>query len=168
MGNSKWLLTALVLSLIVNLALAGFLLGRSSSQHSGQWGTPDPAAGYFRLIGFLPEERRAELQPLIKAHFDNIRPEIRETRRHLRSMYEQLNAETLDSAKLERDLTALRQLLGTTQEASHQTFVDLVRQMSPEERQQLAEAMRRPRDAEQDRQRGTRPPPPAADGDTGS
>jgi hypothetical protein len=56
MPSNKWLIGALVLSLVLNLVLAGVMLGRTTAAPTRMG--PDPAAAYFRLLGFLPEERR--------------------------------------------------------------------------------------------------------------
>ncbi len=142
MGNSKWILGALILSVVLNLALAGYLLGQGN-QPRQRWLSPDPAAGYFRALGVLPEQRRQELSPLIRNHLDSMRPEIRATRQLLRSINQNMRADVLDETRMAQDLAELRRLYGLTQEASHNSFLELVSALSAEERRHLADALRR-------------------------
>jgi uncharacterized membrane protein len=144
MPSSKWLIGALVISLVANLVLAGFLLGRTTSHAGPTRIGPDPAAMYFRLMGFLPEQRREELMPVVRRHLDDIRPQIRETRQRLRGMFEALVADPFDADTLAAEMAELRRLHAITQAESHRYFVELVSAMSHDERQAMAEAMRRP------------------------
>jgi uncharacterized membrane protein len=143
MPSSKWLIGALVLSLVANLVLAGFLLGRTTTYAAPARMGPDPAAMYFRALGFLPEERREQLMPIVRKHMVEIRPEIRETRRHIRGMFEVLVAEPFDAEAMRAQLAELRRLHAITQTESHASFVELLSEMSPEERLAMADALRR-------------------------
>jgi uncharacterized membrane protein len=143
MPSSKWLIAVLVISLGANLVLAGFLIGRTTSNVAPTRMGPDPAAIYFRMLGYLPEQRREELMPIVRRHLDEVRPEIRATRVQLQRMNRALTAEPFDAAALEAEMAELRRLHARTQAESHRSFVQLVAEMTPEERAGLAEAFRR-------------------------
>jgi uncharacterized membrane protein len=144
MPSSKWLITALVISLVANLVLAGVLLGRTTSSVTPARIGPDPAAMYFRMLGFLPDERREALMPIVRGHLSEVRPEVRETRHHLRGMFEALTSEPFDAERLETKLAELRRVHAITQQKSHRSFVELASAMSHEEREAMADALRRP------------------------
>jgi uncharacterized membrane protein len=144
MRTSKWLIGGLVVSLIVNLVLVGFVAGRMSGFGPPPGFGPDPTSGFFRLLGFLPEERRAAIAPELRKQMSALLPMLRKMRTDQRDVFETLTAEPFDAAALEAALTDLRTNLTAAQVASHRSFVEMAKSLTPEERKSLAHAMRRP------------------------
>jgi uncharacterized membrane protein len=144
MRSNKWLIAALATSLIVNLLLVGFVVGRLSGIGPPPFG-PDPTVGFVRLLSFLDSDRRAAIKPTLRAHMTDIVPMLKRMRGNHRAVIEALTAEPFDVARLSGALDALQANLDATQSASHAAFVALAAELTPAERRQLAEAMRHPR-----------------------
>ncbi len=138
--KSRWLIVLLVVSVAINFALAGYLLGRSSDRPGF-----DPTRGYVFWARSLPEDRRAELAPLIRKDLRAKRPNTRALRRQHRQVNEILRAEVFDKEALSAALAKLREGHHQGQAASHEAFVSFVEQLSLTERQALAEDLSRPR-----------------------
>ena len=109
MRTNKWLIGGLVLSLIVNLLLVGFMAGRMSGFGPPPAFGPDPTAGFFRLLGFLPDERRVAIAPDLRKQMGELLPMLRKMRGDQREVFETLTAEPFDAAALEawRDYQAM-------------------------------------------------------------
>ncbi len=145
MRTNKWLIGGLVLSLIANLLLVGFLAGRMSGFGPPPGFGPDPTAGFFRLLGFLPDDRRAAITPELRKKMGDLLPVLRKMRGDQHDVFESLTADPFDPAALTAALTDLRTNLTAAQVASHQSFVEMAKSLTPDERKSLARAMRRPR-----------------------
>jgi uncharacterized membrane protein len=141
MRSNKWLIAVLATSLIVNLLLIGFVVGRLSGMGPPPFG-PDPTVGFVRLLGFLDSDRRAAIKPALRAHMGEIMPMLKQMRGNHRAVIDALTTEPFDPARLSNALDALQTNLDAAQSASHAAFVALATELTPAERQQLAEAMR--------------------------
>jgi uncharacterized membrane protein len=142
--RNRWLVGGLVLSLVVNLLLVGFVAGRMTPGMGFMHMRPDPTMGLYRLIGFLPEARRDELKAAIGNDVRSIYPELRQVRALHRRIRDAVTADPFVRDDLVKALAELRQQLGSTQVAAHESFVEVVGKLTPEERKQLAETMKRP------------------------
>jgi len=144
MQTNKWLIGGLVLSLVVNLLLVGFVAGRMSGFGPPPGFGPDPTAGFFRLLGFLSDERRATITPELRKEMGQLMPMLRKIHGDQKNVFETLTADPFDPAALEAALTDLRTNLTAAQVASHHSFVEMAKSLTPDERKSLAHAMRRP------------------------
>jgi uncharacterized membrane protein len=142
--NNKWLVAGLIISVVLNLLLVGFMVGRASGGPLFPGGRMDPTTGYVRLLHFLPEERREAIAPIVRPMLRELMPALRSMRGDHRSVHEALAADPFDPDELSVALETLREHLNTSQATAHTTLVALARSLSAEERTQLAEAMRRP------------------------
>ena len=160
MTHNKWLIVSLVGSLAVNFALAGFFIGRASNIDLHRT-LMDPTLGFSRVLSQLPDERRAELRPLIRHHFRGMRPSLGGIRQAQSELNEALTANPYDAARLVAALEQFREHLAENQMASHDSLVALVTALEPGERQLLVESMRRGMFDRRDRRAGSprRPPP---------
>ena len=155
--KTRWLVVALVVSVAVNLALVGFLIGFSGKPPAWRPGGFDATAGLGRLIRFLPEERRSEvLGPIGKDSLGReARGSFRTMRRAQHGIAEALAAEPFDPDKVDAALAAFRDQFDLSQQRSHAAFVTIMERLTPEERQRFVETMRHMRDPRRDR--GRRP-----------
>ena len=64
MRSNKWLILGLVVSVGVNIAMAGYLAGRAS--HGPALRHIDSTVGFMRVLRNLDAERREQLQPLVR------------------------------------------------------------------------------------------------------
>jgi uncharacterized membrane protein len=141
MQINRWLIGGLILSLVVNLLLVGVVIGRMSGGHGHGMG-PDPTTGFFRVLGFLSDERRAEIAADLRDQMRDLIPVLRRMRGNQRHVFETLTAEPFDPARLEQALADLRTDLTTAQVSSHRSFVEVAKSMTLDERKALADAMR--------------------------
>jgi uncharacterized membrane protein len=91
--NNKWLIGGLVASLVTNLLLVGFVIGHLWAFRPPPGIGPDPTAGFFRVLGFLSDERRAEIRPQLRKEMGELIPMLREMRGDQRRVFETLTAE---------------------------------------------------------------------------
>ena len=139
--KAKWLVIGLVVSLTLNLALAGFLIGRASGPPPWHRSAFDPIAGLPRLMHFLPKERRREL--LEQQPRGQVRAALRDMRRAQRAMDQALAAEPFDAEALAAALARYREHFAAGQERAHATFLAMASELTPQERQRLLKSLRR-------------------------
>ena len=141
--RNRWLIGALAVSIVVNLLLAGFVVGRMTGDFGFKGGFG--AAPKMPPIGFLEGERRREVIRGLDARRE-IRPILRELRRSQRDIRATLVAEPFDQEALSQALAEFRGRLEESQALSHQKLVAVAARLTPDERRRLARAMdRRPR-----------------------
>jgi uncharacterized membrane protein len=143
MRNNRWLIGGLVLSVVFNLLFAGFVIGRLSGFGPPPPFGPDPTAGFVRLLGFLQDDRRAAIAPTLHAHMAEVMPMLRKMRGDQRAVMDALTAEPFVPDALTNALAALRTNLTAVQVESHRSFVAMATSLTPQERAELAAAMRR-------------------------
>ena len=120
------LLTALIVSVCVNLLLAGVMLG-------GRWHGPGP---WWKDI---PEEARPVMKQAFEAHkaeFDARRDAVRQARQKVADI---LKADPIDQTALDRALAELSQHSQSIRELGNAMMVEVAKQLSPELRAQMAD-----------------------------
>ena len=139
--KNKWWVVILALSLLANFALVGFVVGRMSM---GAAPMPiNPTIGFARLLHQLPETRREQLRPQMRTYFSTLRPGLREMRKAQRALANAIVAEPLNPSDIEDALTTLNDHLHGSQRSSHGAFVELISQLSAEERRLIVENLGR-------------------------
>lgn len=133
--KSKWLFGLLALSVILNLVLIGFIVGR----HSGGGAMFDPARGYPHWVRTLPDARKEELRPLVVGHLRSMRGDLRTLRRNGQQISIALRADPFDADALSTALQRMRTHHGEVQMQGHRSLVELAVQLTPDERQALAD-----------------------------
>ena len=151
--KSRWVVMLLVVSIALNVAFVGFLIGRSMAPHRAF----DPAAHYPRWVRSLPEPRREELRPFLRQHRQNIRPRLRAIRTGHQEVMRAILAEPFDPAMLEQALQSRRRHHLQSQDTNDAAFVEFVRQLTQQERQTLAHDLRTPNRNRQGAPAGLRP-----------
>ena len=141
--KNKWAWYALAVSVMLNLLLAGFLLGRASGPPVWAAKRIDPSIGLFRLDG-LPGERRRELFAEFKVRSE-LRGPLRKMRGDQRAIYRTLTAETLNAEELAQALAGFRRNFDMFQEHSHQVFIKLISSLTGEERRKVVASLSRSR-----------------------
>jgi uncharacterized membrane protein len=144
----RWLMALLIGSLALNLLIAGAVGTRVwSMRHGGDQVIGRQVLGFLRG---LPQSRKAELEPQIKAMRQAIR-QARKSNADLRAQVATaLTAEPFDPATLER---VVRQMLdgdATVRSTRVSALVDLAKSLTPDERSAMLKQMRlvRPRGPE--------------------
>ena len=149
--RGKWLVGALAVSIIVNLLLAGFVLGRMSGESGFKGGIgPGPVLPQLR---FLEADRRREVTEGLQSRRE-LRPILRELHRSQKQIRAAFLAEPFDEKALSEALADFRGRLDESQAMSHDKLVAVAARLTPDERRRLSKAL--------DRRRGPpdkRPPP---------
>ena len=142
--RNRWLIGGLVVSVVVNLALAGFVAGRMTRDFAPGPGF-DPMVGVTRLVRFLEEERRREVLGDLRRQRHEVRASLRGVKGAQGQIVEAVRADPFDEDALRRALGEFRGRLEASQAGSHEMFVTMVARLTPEERRLLAQALRGPR-----------------------
>lgn len=135
--SGKWLVTALALSLAINLALVGFLAGRWL-QTAGPPAGHDPALLLWPAVKGLPAAEREALRPVLRHSLRASRDQVRAIRRAQRGVQESLRSEPFSAPELARALEELRRALNDGQVLRHAALVQVAERLAPEERRRLA------------------------------
>lgn len=139
--NRKWLILVAGISLVLNLVLIGFLVGRTVGDMRPRISV-DPTVGVARLIHSLGPERTKELM----SQFDNERRglvrELRQLRTLRKHIPEAMAAEPFDDRGLHSLLHEQRVKYIQTLELNDAILVSVFSRMSPEERQEVAKSIR--------------------------
>jgi len=141
MNKYRWLVVALAVSVTVNLIVLGFLAGHF---YAGSKPRPmfDPALGVREHARFLSRERREELRPVFD-EFRAVAKSLRRMRGIQHRLYEAAATEPFERERLQGVLAEFRGHLLASQEVSHAAVVELMQSLTPEERKQLLERMRK-------------------------
>jgi len=120
------LLAALIVSLCVNLLMAGIMIG-------GRWHHPAP---WWREI---PEEARPVMRQVFESHKAEFKTRRDAVRRARDTVADLLKADPIDQAKLELALTELSQQTQAMQQFGDNIMVEAAKQLPPVVRQQMAD-----------------------------
>jgi len=144
--RSKWLIAALAVSLILNLVLVGFFVGRESGPPAWTQARMDPSFGLARALRFLPEERRDALFGDDEARDirRSLSRSMRGMRQHQRAIQAALTAEPFDPDVLASAFADFRHDMDEAQTRNHGLFVRIAAGLTPEERDQFRRALTRP------------------------
>jgi Spy/CpxP family protein refolding chaperone len=121
------LLTAQIVSVCVNLLLAGLMIG-------GRWHGPGP---WWKDV---PEDARPIMKQAFESHkadFDARRDAVRQARQKVADV---LKADPIDQAKLDQALSELTQQSQAMQEFGNTVMVEVAKQLPPDLRAQMADS----------------------------
>jgi len=140
--RSRWLISGLIVSFLLNAFLVGFWLGNFSGPTLSR---PSPVS-INRFIQQLPEADQQLIQAAFKSRlpiFQNLRQELRQKSKQLALfMQEQSGDLAVDSEKLKQLLQQIRTLNEQIQENFHQMIVELFPSLTLEGKRKLAESQR--------------------------
>ena len=138
MVKQRWINVALVVSLALNLLVAGAFLGRWLKGHSDHRG---PLSWATKTLDTNTRER---LRPILEEN----RAATRELRRHIRIASEEvrdaIRAEPFDEARLAKALVNLRAVSGQYQEVVHTVALKTLATITAEERERVGALLLRP------------------------
>ena len=140
--RSKWLIGALIVSIVVNLLLTGFIVGRKSGD-SGFGGGIGPTP-IMPPLKFLEADRQREVTEDLQTRRE-LRPILRKLHRAQKDIHAAFVAEPFDEAALSEALAEFRGRLEESQALSHKKLVIVAARLTPDERRRLTLALDRPR-----------------------
>ena len=150
-GTPRWLRVVLVLSLGLNLAVAGLAIG-SAYKWRSEGGPPrsfDLSLGPLSRA-LAPEDRRAVTEE-IRRRGDGEQPDFRDIRRRSEALLALLRAEEFDAQAFADGLDEIRGMALAFQKVGQVALIERISAMSPEARRALADRF------EDQSRRGARP-----------
>lgn len=138
-GRSRWTAILLACSLALNLLLLGAFLGRFLTERPYPRAFP-PHMGW--VLRGLPEEERLHLRPLLEQHQQRAESLQRELLDAQGEATRQLRSEQLTEQDLRDALAKLRAASNASQQAMHDTLVEVMQQLEPSQRKQVMRFMR--------------------------
>ena len=164
MNKRNLLIILLIASVAVNLLLIGGIGWRIASARQFVQLLIPPNTSW--IVQDLAEDRRAELEPIMRESFEPVSPARTELFRAQRRVNELIGNESFDREALEDALAQLRERNMDYQALSHEQTLEILGRLTLEERRAVTEFVRRggsPR-ADRDGPRGRdlprRPPEP--------
>ena len=140
MNKARWLTLALLLSLAVNLLVAGVFVGRAMSGRSAFEHIP-PNLGW--MIRHLDNSTRQELHADLEEHVRRVRPLRREMRDAQRSFNRQLIAHELDQDAITDSLKRLRTASDKYQTEMHGMMLRIIPELDERQRRKISSSLRR-------------------------
>lgn len=125
--DSKLVLPALVVSLGINLLVAGVLLGRALNP-----AVPPPPMAW--AVRDLDEQTARRLRPMLRERMGEVRPLRSEMRNAMRDFAEVVEREPFDAQAAARALATLRTGSARYQEVLHRNMLSILEGLAPEER----------------------------------
>ena len=150
MRTNRYLIAALLISVALNLVVAGVFAGRAF-RPGPELRHLDPMVGLRRLLHDLPEDRAEVLAPYYRAYFHALRPRFREIRAAQGSLREAILAEPLAEDALEQALLAFNKQISASQGNAVDALVALATALTPAERRQLVTHLSQPHLSEKER-----------------
>ncbi len=142
--RSRWVLAALVGSLLLNAFLIGLIATDSLRRH-GRFGDRSPRVVGFELRQFAERLPKADVER-IRAELAGVAPAISERLNRTRQMRAEINrlaaAAAPDRAEIDRRLADLRVEVSAMQEFVQRATFDALLRLPPESRRGLAEPSR--------------------------
>ncbi|MCV6638561.1 periplasmic heavy metal sensor [Candidatus Albibeggiatoa sp. nov. NOAA] len=151
MKQQKWFIFALVISLIINIFMAGILLGKhlfqpqkEDSNLPAMMVRPPHPKHFFWMLKQLPEETRQKVEPIVQEQFQRgqMRAEIRQTHRVFREVESLFIADSLDKAAIEQQFRVLQERKNQMTQRLNDGLLLIADQLNQQERQQLMQAIR--------------------------
>lgn len=147
MTKNKILLLGLLVSISINLFFVGGIAYRVANFQDERSGRPlPPNVGW--VVRDLEESRRSELEPQLRASYEEIEPIRQEMMNAQRQVNELMSAQPFDGNALNSRFAKLREASIRYQALSHEQTSEILGLLSEDERQAVLEFVQRrgPRD----------------------
>lgn len=135
------LVVVLFLSVVANLLIVGFTLGRASSG-------PRPPTEIEQIVALGARAFPAPLRELIaersRERRDDLRAQLRDVEQARRATYEAMRADPFDAAALEAAHDAFRAATDALQRTGQEIVVDVLAEVPAEERRKISVGRRPP------------------------
>lgn len=149
--RGHWFKVALVLSLALNLAVGGYVVGRAFHGDGRMGGH----VGLQEFVRDLSPEGRAIVRDIAREQLRPLRAEKRAMQDLRIRIHDMLTAETVDIEEIDMAFAQLRRHNDIIHNATHAATIEVIRRLPAEERQKLRLSAPHPRGHDR------RPPPDA-------
>jgi uncharacterized membrane protein len=130
----RWIWVLLVVSLSINLLIAGIVAGNMLAMRSGYWSSSVIVQRTQRFMRTLPAERREEVRNILNANKSRMVPygqEVRAMRMQIRSL---LDKENYNEEALSAALDTLADKEAVARHAAKSTMLAILAKLHPNER----------------------------------
>ena len=148
--RTRTLALALFVSIALNLFFAGIMVGRFDRWHGGPKG-PGHGPSMTRMIEkALGDSLTPELQERLKAHSATMRETRQSTRAKRDAIRDALLQEPFDRTAYLQALESMNEVFDLMRTETHSFMIDIVEQMTPEQRSKLVKSLGRHRKDDDD------------------
>lgn len=138
--NKRTLVIFLLVSLMGNLVLLGFILGQTFAQRTVDW-----SYSFTRTMQVLAPERRDELLRSVEPSRKKLKPALVELRQYQHQVRDAILADPFDADDYLRASELYNAKVIDARNASNAVFLSLLKSMTAQERQQMVSAAHRGR-----------------------
>ena len=136
MKSSRWLITALIISIALNLLLVGVFIGQRVGEGRFE---------HFRwMTRELEPQTREQLRENMRAHIKASRQERQELRVAQQALHKAIAAEPYDRDRVAASLEQVRHASLALQETMHINMLEILADLGPEDRQRILRILSRP------------------------
>ena len=133
--TARWVKVALIVSVAVNLGIAGVIGGAALRAPEIQRNNIQAPEGVAMLARAMPPTHQRELRKGLRDHRDDLRPD-REELRNLRDRFvDALRAEPFDIDAVNAVFAEQRVMLSNITAAGHDSVIEQIEKMSPQDRE---------------------------------
>lgn len=153
MNRTRVLVVLLCLSVLANVILIGYFVGREARNNLE---SEESSRGFSHLLNGLPAERREEFSPLIDKHRATNREVYNRISVTRNKLWRILQQENLEHGELVEASRAHAEALALARQTYDKFFIDVFLQLSFEERKELFEKNREAARRQRSRENETR------------
>jgi len=134
-GTPRWIKIALIVSVAVNLGIAGVIGGAALRAPENQRNNLEAPEGIAMLARAMPAAHQRELREQLRARRGDLRPDQEELR-HLRDRFIlALRAEPFDIEAVNHVFADQRSMLSNLTATGHDSVIEQIGKMSPRDRE---------------------------------
>lgn len=134
-GTPRWIKIALILSVAVNLGIAGVIGGAALRAPEIQRNNLEAPEGVAMLARAMPPSHQRELRELLRDRRGDLRPDRQELKNLRERFIIVLRAEPFDIDALREVFADQREMLSKLTAAGHNSVVDQIEKMTPQDRE---------------------------------
>jgi len=138
MSGSRWLAVGLGVSLLLNLFLAGIIVGSLTIPAFIRYAPPQAGLVSRAQVRQLPASERRAFAVAYRRHVAELRADHERVRAAKLAAEEAIGAPTYDRKSLEAKFAAVRQTQLAQQTALHEAVIDALQALSPQSRAAIA------------------------------
>lgn len=142
--TGRWKTVVLIISLALNLAVAGLVIGAVVNRAKYDRDAPRISGevdGYGPVVAALAPEDRDELRDRLRGEGHRFRDNRREVRESFRQVLAALKADPFDRERVEDLMRAQQERLGDQVRLLNSALLDQVSQMNADERRAMADRL---------------------------
>jgi len=138
MSGNRWLAVCFAISVLINLFLAGIIVGQLSVPAFIRHAPPQAGLVSRQQIRQLPPSERHAFGMAYRRHFPELRAEHERVRAAKLAAEDAIGAPVYDRKALEAKFAAVRQAQLAQQAALHEAVIDALQTLSPQSRAAIA------------------------------